>query len=97
MNKEELESREDESDNSSESLKIPRRSTRRGLSDGVDSVGADVEGPGPARQPRHESGRAGANGPRGRPSKLGRLVGRGRPPPPDLQGDAGAHRVRVLW
>ena len=81
MNKEELESREDESDNSSESLKIPRRSTRRGLSDGVDPVGADVEGPGPARQPRHESGRAGADGPRGRPSKLGRLVGRGRPPP----------------
>ena len=33
------------------------------------------------RQPRHESGRAGANGPRGCPSLLGRLVGRGRAPP----------------
>ena len=32
-----------------------------------------------ACQPRHEGGRAGAKGPRGRPSKLGRLVGRGRP------------------
>ena len=36
------------------------------------------------RQPRHESGRAGANGPRGCPSLLGRLVGRGRAPPPWL-------------
>ena len=34
-----------------------------------------------ACQPRNESGRAGAKGSRGCPSKLGRLVGRGRPPP----------------
>ena len=34
------------------------------------------------RQPRHESGRAGANGPRGCPSLLERLVGRGRAPLP---------------
>ena len=32
------------------------------------------------RQPRHESGRAGAKSPRGSSSKLRRLVGRGRPP-----------------
>ena len=32
------------------------------------------------RQPRHESGRAGAKSPWGSSSKLGRLVGRGRPP-----------------
>ena len=32
------------------------------------------------RQPRHENGHPGTKGPRGRPSKLGRLVGRGRPP-----------------
>ena len=49
-----------------------------------------------ACQPRNESGRAGAKGSRGCPSKLGRLVGRGRPPP-ELQGDASAHRARVLW
>ena len=49
-----------------------------------------------ARQPWHESGRAGTKDPRGRPTKLGRLVGWGRVPP-DLQGDAGAHRARMLW
>ena len=49
------------------------------------------------RQPRHESGRAGANGPRGCPSLLERLVGRGRAPPPDLHADAGAHLARVFW
>ena len=49
-----------------------------------------------ARQPRYESGRAEAKDPRGRPSKLGRLLGRGRAVP-DLQIDAGAHRTLVLW
>ena len=48
-----------------------------------------------ARQPQHDSGRAGAKGPRDRPSKLERLIERGQASP-DLQGDAGAHRTRVL-
>jgi hypothetical protein len=47
------------------------------------------------RRPRYEDRRAGAKGPRGRPTKLGRLVGRGRTPT-DLQGDAGAHGARTL-
>ena len=74
----------------------------RGLSDCVDPVGADVKSRArralldSCRANLDDSGRAGAKGPRGRPSKLGRLVGRGRPPP-DLQGDSGAYRARVLW
>ena len=61
-------------------------SVGRGRSGGRRRWGSGLTGP--VRQmtcqPRHEGGRAGAKGPRGRPSKLGRLVGRG--PPPWLTG-----------
>ena len=43
-----------------------------------------------------DGGRAGTKGSRGRPSKLGCLVGWGQAPS-DLQGDAGTHRARVIW
>ena len=70
----------------------------RGLSDGVGPVDANirVRARQMTRQPRHESGCAGAKDPRGRLSKLGRLVGRGQSSS-DLQGDADAHWTLVLW